>query len=441
MLDPEFGQSAESAHREQQMSAIRLKRGPTATFVPAPSTVLAGDFVFTSTIYPLDEIGHAVAVDEALGEAGPTAVAVQTQRCFEILEKLLNEHKTSLDRVLKVSVQLASAADFYEFKIVWQEYFRKDPPARTTVEVGDTLPFRGARISIDAIALAGDSMLERQVLHDPDGTDPLPAEWAPHAIRAGNIVFCSGFTASDFRSGLAVGKAPGFPNYGSDALMQAEYVFERLNRVLGQAGTSLENALEAYLYEPDLKTFNDVDTVWRRYMPLPPGRASMGMRGLIVPGACFIADFTVLVPDEKHIKAESREGIEYHPVTARKVNFTPTLKAGPWLYIAGKTAGNMSTVHAAPMGLPHHFSDIEIQTRHVLDTLKRQIEANGSDWAHCHHVRVWLVEPRRDYRGFIRVWQDYFPDPAKAPVLAYVPATATMYPGPLIEIDPTCVLK
>jgi hypothetical protein len=53
----------------------------------------------------------------------------------------------------------------------------------------------------------------------------------------------------------------------------------------------------------------------------------------------------------------------------------------------------------------------------------------------------WLVNPRRDYRGFIRAWRDYFPDPAKAPALAYVPATATMYPGPLIEIDPTCVAR
>ena len=56
-------------------------------------------------------------------------------------------------------------------------------------------------------------------------------------------------------------------------------------------------------------------------------------------------------------------------------------------------------------------------------------------------MRVWLVNPRRDYRGFIRVWRESFPGPAKAPALAYVPATATMYPGPLIEIDPTCVAR
>jgi len=418
-----------------------LKRSGEMPFVPVPAAVRAGDFVFTSSIYPIDEAGHAAVVDERLGEAGPSLISVQTERCLDELGRILAAHGSALDRVVKASVHLTDAADFHEFKLVWKRHFPANPPARTTVEVGNTLPFRGARLSIDATALAGDSDIRPETLTDPDGDDPLEAEWAPLAVRAGNLVFCSALAANDFRTGIAVGRAPGFPNYGSNATMQAEYIFERLNRVLGQVGTSLENALEAYLYEPDLQTFNDVDTVWRRYMPVPPCRASMGVKGLMVPGASFVADLTVLVPDAQTTKAESREGITYHPVERRKVNFTPTLIAGQWLFVAGKTAGDMNSVHAAPAGLPHHFSDIELQTRHVLKNLTEQIEANGSDWSHCHHVRVWLVEPHRDYRGFMRAWREQFPDPDNAPALAYVPSTATMYPGPLIEIDPTCVAK
>jgi hypothetical protein len=77
-------------------------------------------------------------------------------------------------------------------------------------------------------------------------------------------VFCSGFAASNFSTGVAAGKNPRFPNYGSDGVSQAEYVFDTLNRVLGQAGTSLEHALEAYLYEPDLRNFHDLDSTWAR---------------------------------------------------------------------------------------------------------------------------------------------------------------------------------
>ena len=421
--------------------AIKLRRSAAMPFAPAPKAVRAGDYLFTSSIYPVDERGEAIAVDDFLGEVGPSLIAAQTRQCLETLKKILGEHGSSLDRALKAEVHLADAADFYEFKLVWRKYFPKNPPARTTIEVGETFPFRGARLNLDVVALAGDSPLERQVLTDPGGPDPLEAEWAPWAVRAGNLVFCSGFGATNFSTGLAAGKNPRFPNYGSDGIAQSEYFFESLNRVLAQAGTSLEHALEAYLYEPDLKTFNDVDSMWARYMPLPPGRASMGVKGLLVPGACFVTSLTVLVPDKDHVKEESREGITYHPTQRRKVNYTPTLKAGPWLYIAGKTAGNMETVVAAPQGLPHHYSDIEVQTRNVMEFLTKQIEANDSDWAHCHHVRVWLTKPQRDYRGFMRVWGEMFPDVEKAPALAYVPATATMYPGPVVEIDPTCVLK
>ena len=55
------------------------------------------------------------------------------------------------------------------------------------------------------------------MLRDREGPDPIEAEAAPWAVRAGNLVFCSGFTASNFKTGLAAGRRPGFPNYGNDA--------------------------------------------------------------------------------------------------------------------------------------------------------------------------------------------------------------------------------
>jgi enamine deaminase RidA (YjgF/YER057c/UK114 family) len=423
-------------------SKITLKRFGTMPVVPVPRAVRAGDYIFTSSVYPVDESGRVVGLDAAQDEVRPSLMEIQARHCLESLKKVLAEAGASMDRLLKADVHLVDPADFYEFKLVWNEYFPSNPPARTTVEVGDTLPFQGARLNIDAVALASDSSLKREVLNDPEGADPIVAEGAPHAVRAGNLVFCSGFTASDFKNGLAVGKRPGFPNYGSDAEMQAEYVFTRMNRVLKQAGTSLEEAIESQLYEPNLLTFHDVDGIWSRYMPLPPCRSSMGMKGLIVPGAVFVPNLTVLVPDEEHQKRESFEGISWHPVKVRKVNFSPTLKAGQWRYFAGQVASaDFMSHHHSPPGLPHHYSNIEVQTRFLMDLLTRQLEANDTDWAHCYHARVYLIEPRRDYRGFMRVWRECFPDPAKSPALAFVPSTGIMFEGPLIEIDPSCVAK
>jgi enamine deaminase RidA (YjgF/YER057c/UK114 family) len=423
-------------------SKITLKRFGTMPLVPVPRAVRAGDYVFTSSVYPVDESGRVVGLDAPEDEVRPSLVEIQARHCLESLKKVLADAGATIDRVLKADVHLVDPADFYEFKLVWREYFPSNPPARTTVEVGDTLPFRGARLNIDAVALASDSSLTRQVLNDPEGADPVEAEGASHAVRAGNLVFCSGFTASDFKNGLAVGKRPGFPNYGSDAEMQAEYVFTRMNRVLKQAGTSLEETIESQLYEPNLLTFHDVDGIWSRYMPLPPCRSSMGMKGLIVPGAVFVPNLTVIVPDQDHRKQESFEGINWHPVKVRKVNFSPTLKAGQWRYFAGQVPSpDFMSYHHSPPGLPHHYSNIEVQTRFLIDMLTRQLEANDTDWAHCHHARVFLIDPRRDYRGFMRVWREHFPDPAQSPVLAFVPSTGIMFDGPRLEIDPTCVAK
>jgi 2-iminobutanoate/2-iminopropanoate deaminase len=420
---------------------LQLRRLAPEPFLPFPRAVRVGDYVYTSSIYPIAPDGQAISGQPWLGSAGASVIAVQTRHCLTTLEERLAELGSSLRQVVKVDVHLASAEDFYEFKLVWRESFPTDPPARMTVEVGETFPFPGVRINLDAVALAADSRLQRKNLQDPKGPGSMEAEWAPDAVRAGNFIFCSGFPASDFANGLAVGKPPGFPYYGSDAEMQAEYVFDRLDRVLAVEGSSVKHIVESQLYEPDLRTFYDVDTVWGRRMPTPPTRSSMGVKGLIVPGAAFAPNFVAIVPDALHEKKESRAGIAWHP-QQRKVNFSPTITVGPWRFFAGQIASDdYKTVPMGPRGLPHHFSSIEIQTRFTLDLLKKQLEANNTDWDHCFVVRIFLIEPLRDYRGFVRVWQEYFPDPAKAPAVAYVPCTTMMFDGPLIEIDPSCVVR
>ena len=59
------------------MPAVNLERIGSAPFAPAPRAVRAGDYIFTSSIYPIDEAGHAVAVDQRLGEAGPSLMEAQ----------------------------------------------------------------------------------------------------------------------------------------------------------------------------------------------------------------------------------------------------------------------------------------------------------------------------------------------------------------------------
>ncbi len=126
-------------------TAIQLHHSGAATIAPGPRSVRAGDYIFTSSIFPTDDSGHALTVDPFLGETGVSLIEVQTRHCLEQLKAVLDEQGTTLDRALKAEVHLAAAADFFEFKRVWREFFPKDPPARTTIEVGETFPIPGAR--------------------------------------------------------------------------------------------------------------------------------------------------------------------------------------------------------------------------------------------------------------------------------------------------------
>ena len=59
-------------------------------------------------------------------------IAAQTRAVLETLRSVLTEVGSSLDRVLKGEVYLVNATNFYEFKLMWRQYFPHEPPARTT---------------------------------------------------------------------------------------------------------------------------------------------------------------------------------------------------------------------------------------------------------------------------------------------------------------------
>jgi hypothetical protein len=56
-------------------------------------------------------------------------------------------------------------------------------------------------------------------------------------------------------------------------------------------------------------------------------------------GRLLVASLIVLVPDKDHVKEESRKGIKYHPVNARRVNYTPTPHGRPVDLHSGQTRG------------------------------------------------------------------------------------------------------
>jgi enamine deaminase RidA (YjgF/YER057c/UK114 family) len=404
--------------------------------LPAPRSRRAGDFVFVSGLLVED------TEPSASPWLGPSPVGAQTSAILAELKGILADASTSLDRVTKVDVFLAFEDDYYEFNNTYREVLGDWAPARTTVVVGDDLLASGARVMLTATAVVSGAPFDLVAVNDPTGPSALEVEHAVAAVRAGPFVFCSGFPATDFRSGLAVPDVAG-AYHGSSAALQATHVFDHLESTLAAAGSSLELGVKVQFYESDLRNFREVDRLWGEYFEVPPTRSSMACRGFTVPGAEIVANLLAIASDAGIAKAETRAGIPWHPIDIGKANFTPGITAGPWLFTAGQIpvpdieSGGWTQ---APSGLRNHFSNIEIQTEATLDLLEHQLAANGFGMKDVVNAIVYLVDARRDARGFARAWARRFAETDR-PALAVVPSKqangdpGVMVKGPLLEID------
>ena len=101
----------------------------------------AGTLIFTAGQIPLDPKTN----DFVSGGVGR-----ETRQVLENLKSILEAAGSGLDQVIKTTVFLSSMDDFAVMNEVYEQYFKKNPPARSTVEVS-RLP-KGVRLEIEAVA-------------------------------------------------------------------------------------------------------------------------------------------------------------------------------------------------------------------------------------------------------------------------------------------------
>jgi 2-iminobutanoate/2-iminopropanoate deaminase len=112
--------------------------------------------------------------------------------------------------------------------------------------------------------------IEREIVNAPDA----PAAIGPysHAVRAGDLLLCSGQIPLDPRSGELV---------GDTAAEQARRCLENLSAVCAAAGSSLRRALRLTIYMTDLADFAAVNDVYASFFGSePPARVTVGVAAL-----------------------------------------------------------------------------------------------------------------------------------------------------------------
>jgi len=229
-------------------------------------------------------------------------------------------------------------------------------------------------------------------------------------VTAGDTVYAAGQIAADSRGGVAPAarQDPAFPYYGSDIQKQARYILGNLSSVLRAAGCDLKDVVKSQVFVTDLDDFPSFDEAWKEFFPSPPPRTTVQVSGLLVPGCRIEIDLTAVLP------GVARRGMESEAVLA-----------GETLYAAGQIAADSGG-----------GSDIQKQTRDVLDKLGTVFEAAGCDLKDVVKSQVFLTE-LNDFYYFDQVWKEFFPSP---PPRTTVQVSALAVPGCRVEIDLTAVL-
>ena len=117
---------------------------------PYSQAVRAGSMVFCAGQIPLDP-KTAQIVSGDIGE--------QTRRVLDNITAVLKADGLTFDEIVKTTIFLTDLNDFQTVNEIYGSYFKQQPPARSTVQVS-ALP-KGARVEIEAIAMADDSAPRR----------------------------------------------------------------------------------------------------------------------------------------------------------------------------------------------------------------------------------------------------------------------------------------
>jgi 2-iminobutanoate/2-iminopropanoate deaminase len=111
--------------------------------VPLSQAIKTGGWIFVS---------GQLGMDPQTGRLAEGGIKAETRQVCENLKAVLEAAGSSLGQVAKVTIFLADLGELMAMNEVFNGYFPKAPPARTTFQAAGLVA--GARVEIEAIASA-----------------------------------------------------------------------------------------------------------------------------------------------------------------------------------------------------------------------------------------------------------------------------------------------
>jgi reactive intermediate/imine deaminase len=404
---------------------------------PAPMAhycegVLAGETVYAAGQIASDYktgVPPEARQDAAFPHYG-SDIQRQARYVLSNLGSVLKAAGCDLKDVVKSQVFLTNLDDFYHFDQVWKEFF-PSPPPRTTVEVSALL-VPGCRVEIDLTAVK--PSVGREIV--AGSKTPKPMAHYCQGVLTGDTLYAAGQIASDYRTGVPpeARQDPAFPYYGSNIQKQARYILNNLRSVFEAAGCDFKDVVKSQVFLTDLNDFYYFDQVWKDFFPSPPPRTTVQISKLLVPGCKVEIDLWAVRPNVK------KQLITGKSTPTPMAHYCQGILAGDTLYAAGQIASDYKTgvppeARQDP-AFPYYGSDIQKQTRYVLNNLRSVFQAAGCDLKDVVKSQVFLTD-LQDFHYFDQVWKEFFPSP---PPRTTVQVSGLLVPGCRVEIDLTGVL-
>lgn len=120
---------------------IKTDRAPKA-IGPYSAGIITEQLIFTA--------GQLGIIPES-GNIIEGGIENETRQALLNIQHILDAAGSSLNLVVKTTVYLRDMAEFNRMNTIYAEFFKENPPARTTVQV-TALP-KGGAVEIEAIAL------------------------------------------------------------------------------------------------------------------------------------------------------------------------------------------------------------------------------------------------------------------------------------------------
>ena len=331
--------------------------------------------------------------------------------------------------VVKSQVFLTDLNDFHYFDQVWKEFF-PSPPPRTTVQVGGLL-VPGCKVEIDLWGVK--PSVPRRVISG--AKTPTPMAHYSQGVLIGDTLYAAGQIASDYKTGVPpeARQDAAFPYYGSTIQKQTRYILHNLKSVFDAAGCDFADVVKSQVFLTDLNDFYMFNEVWKAFFPSPPPRTTVEVGALLVPGCKIEIDLWGVLPGTKKqvITDKNSPGPGAH--------YCQGMLVGDTLYAAGQLASDQKTgvppeARQDP-AFPFYGSDIQKQTRYILNNLKSVYAAAGCELKNTVKSQVFLTD-LNDFYHFDQVWKEFFPSP---PPRTTLEVSGLLVPGCRVEIDLTAV--